>query len=318
MRLFNLLLLLCTMLIIPTAVSAQLADQSGNPPENTALAVNIMGEQAQHEAATAPPPPLPDYLSKKQVTFTPQEREALQLVRKWQSSAITPHIAQDGGKIIFAYGASVPTLVCAPFRVSDLELQKGETVNDIILGDNARWHTDIVRVGTNITTPHIIFKPLDTSLSTSVIITTNRRAYHINLKSDRDHYMPVAGFIYPNEINTKLASVETKIIQKQDHLRNEEGVDISNLDFGYRIEGKTAWKPVQVFNDSVKTYIKMPNSVSHGEMPVLLVENKAGQALVNYRIRNNTFVVDQLFERAVLIIGVGSDQQKVTIEWEKA
>ncbi len=72
-----------------------------------------------------------------------------------------------------------------------------------------------------------------------------------------------------------------------------------------------------MFNDGVKTYIKMPDTVNQGEMPVLLVENKSGQALVNYRVRNNSFVVDQLFEEAVLIVGVGSDQEKITIRWER-
>ncbi len=324
MRVF--LFIFAVLLLFPLSATAQQPDDApplpkkqSKKPYDGPLQFNdvSLGDDSGQSVVTAPPPPVPDFISNKQVTFTPQEREALRLASEWEKNAISPFIAQEGGKIVFAYGASVPTLVCAPLRISDLELQRGETVNDIVIGDSARWHTDIVEVGSGLTTPHVIFKPLDASLETSVVITTNLRAYHVTLKSDRSNFTPFAGFSYQKEIHTGLASARKKIEQKQEHFRNEEGVDISNLDFRYAVEGKPRWKPVQVFNDSVKTYIKMPASVAQGEMPVLLVENKKGQALVNYRINNNTFVVDQLFEKAVLIVGVGSDQEKVTIEWEK-
>jgi type IV secretory pathway VirB9-like protein len=34
---------------------------------------------------------------------------------------------------------------------------------------------------------------------------------------------------------------------------------------------------------------------------------------VNYRVRGNYYIVDKLFQQAALIVGVGSDQQKVEI-----
>ncbi len=330
-------LILLLVLIWPTASGAEYPEQRPlnraeqrlakmreadvPPPYEQELRFNVVERPGTNDGYEydAAPPPIPNYISNRQVTFTPQEREALRLAKEWRASAISPHMALQGGKIVFAYGVSVPTLVCAPLRISDLELQQGEMVNDVVIGDSARWQTDIVHVGANgMSTPHIIFKPLDASLETSVLITTNRRAYHLTLKSDREQYTPFAGFVYPQDIQIRLASARAKVEQKQEHLRNEEGVDISNLDFGYEISGKARWRPIQVFNDGVKTYIKMPQSISRGEMPVLLVETASGQALVNYRIRNNTFVVDQLFDEAFLIVGVGSDQEKVTIEWEKS
>ena len=38
-----------------------------------------------------------------------------------------------------------------------------------------------------------------------------------------------------------------------------------------------------------------------------------GEALVNYRLQGDRFIVDQLFDKAMLIAGVGSKQTKVTI-----
>ena len=37
------------------------------------------------------------------------------------------------------------------------------------------------------------------------------------------------------------------------------------------------------------------------------------EKIVNYRFINNRFVVDSIFKEAILIMGVGSDQEKVTI-----
>ncbi len=259
----------------------------------------------------------PSYISNRKVILTPQEQEALRLAKDFERKAVKP-IMSKGGKVTFVYGASVPTLLCVPFKISDLELQQGEIVNSVILGDSARWHSDILQVGGGgVNTPHVVFKPVDSGLETSAVITTNRRVYHVNLKSQRAKFMPYAGFIYMNEARQHLASAQAKIEAKQAHYTTPQGQDISNLDFAYQIKGKARWKPIQVFNDGVKTYIKMPDNINQGEMPVLLVENKTGQALVNYRVRNNSFVVDQLFEEAVLIVGVGSNQEKITIKWDR-
>jgi len=91
-------------------------------------------------------------------------------------------------------------------------------------------------------------------------------------------------------------------------------VDLSGLDFAYKVSGKASWKPVQVFNDGQQTFIRLPDSASKTEAPVLLAMKGKREQLVNYRVHNNTFVVDGLFEHLALISGVGRDQVKVTIK----
>jgi len=48
-------------------------------------------------------------------------------------------------------------------------------------------------------------------------------------------------------------------------------------------------------------------------MPMLLVSSTSGESLVNYRVKDNTYIVDQLFKEAYLIIGAGNNQERVTI-----
>ena len=70
---------------------------------------------------------------------------------------------------------------------------------------------------------------------------------------------------------------------------------------------------MRVYNDGTKTIIQMPPKMRQTEAPSLLVMNNDGEALVNYRLQGDRFIVDQLFEKAMLIAGVGSKQTKITI-----
>ena len=48
----------------------------------------------------------------------------------------------------FVFGATLPTVVCAPLYVCDLVLQAGEAVNDLNIGDSVRWQITPATQGT--------------------------------------------------------------------------------------------------------------------------------------------------------------------------
>ena len=50
--------------------------------------------------------------------------------------------------------------------------------------------------------------------------------------------------------------------------------------------------------------------------PVLLLEERKQMQIVNYRVRDGCYVVDRLFQKAVMINGVGKHQQRVEIRKE--
>ena len=55
------------------------------------------------------------------------------------------------------------------------------------------------------------------------------------------------------------------------------------------------------------------------EAPALMIEAGGGTQMVNYRLVNSkTFVADRLFDRAVLVAGVGREQDRVTIAYTGA
>jgi type IV secretion system protein VirB9 len=66
-------------------------------------------------------------------------------------------------------------------------------------------------------------------------------------------------------------------------------------------------------DDGAKTYIQMPIETIHRELPVLVVKGPNGSEMVNYRVKDNTYIVDRLFDRAALLLGSGKHQVKVEL-----
>ena len=55
-------------------------------------------------------------------------------------------------------------------------------------------------------------------------------------------------------------------------------------------------------------------TVASQEAPVLFVVSGGQNRIVNYRMKSNMMIVDYLVDRAILVSGVGWDQQKITIQ----
>lgn len=231
--------------------------------------------------------------------------------REWQhdDGVIAPG---DDGKVNILFGASQPQIVCAPLQVCDIELQAGEQVSNVNVGDIVRWKISAARSGEGVDQKvHLILKPVEANLNTSLIITTSRRVYHIALHSNPVTYMARVGFIYPDEVPLDadaLARVNPEVGQKS------YGGRADGLDFNYRISGKARWKPDRVYNDGLKTYIDMPSSLDSTAAPALLVlDETRKEKLVNYRVVDHRYIVDQLFDRAALISGVGKSGSRIEI-----
>jgi len=275
---------------------------------------------APNKAAPGELPDLPLetlYFGGENPVLTPSEERALKIAREWQAKAatqLTPVPGPDGA-IQFLYGAVQPSIVCAVMQVTDIELQAGEQINNISIGDSARWLVEPAVTGASVAeVQHIILKPMDVGLETSLIVTTNRRTYHFRLKSHKTQYMPKVSFIYPDAVQARfLALKERQTEEKEKNTIPETQEYLGNLDFAYRISGSAPWKPVRVYNDGVKTIIQMPPKMKQTEAPSLLVLNGDEEVMVNYRLQGDRFIVDQLFNKAMLIAGVGSKQTKITI-----
>jgi len=264
------------------------------------------------------------YFNTQNPALTPQEQAGIDLAKQWSTGgndSITP-IAGANGTIKFLYGTQQPSIVCAVLQVCDLALQAGELVNSINLGDTARWTIEPAITGSGATeVQHLIIKPMDVGLETSLVITTNRRAYHVRLRSHRTDYMPQVAFIYPEDAMAKWDAIQRRERQQRDDRTiPQTGEYLGDLSFDYDLSGKAKWKPVRVYNDGRKTIIEMPTVMEQTEAPSLLVVRGEGRrirnedtVMVNYRIQGHRYIVDTVFDRAILVAGVGRRQDRVTI-----
>ncbi|MDR3038235.1 MAG: P-type conjugative transfer protein TrbG [Candidatus Adiutrix sp.] len=256
--------------------------------------------------------PAPDFLSPAVIPLSPKEEEALRLSRDWSERQISP-LQTPEGKVVYLHGLSLPTVIGAPMQISDIELEPGESVNEILVGDTTRWLVESGLSGGG--TTHIFVKPLDAGLQTSLVVTTDRRVYHLKLVSQKEGFNQYIGFLYQGQAKV-LADQDRKERQWATGEIGGQAVDLSSLDFNYRVTGKAPWKPVQVFNDGRQTFLRLPDSAAKAEVPVLLALQGRREQIVNYRVHHNTFIVDGLFEHLALISGVGRDQQRVNIRRE--
>ncbi|WP_027156726.1 P-type conjugative transfer protein TrbG [Methylobacter luteus] len=268
------------------------------------------------------------YFSKNNPTLTAQEKAAIAIAKRWEAGASTGlnPVPGSNGAIHFLYGAQQPSIVCAVLQVCDVALQAGELVNSIHLGDTARWTVEPAITGSgSAETQHLIIKPMDVGLETSLVVTTNRRTYHFKLRSHRTQYMPQVAFTYPEDALAKWDAIRSyKTQEREQKTIPQTGEYLGDLNFDYDLDGDAAWMPVRVFNDGSKTILQMPEAMAQTEAPTLLVMRKEGglftddeTVMVNYRVQGDRYIVDTVFDKAILIAGVGDGQDRVTITRRK-
>ena len=105
------------------------------------IPLSVLAAQSAKTGGELPDLPLEAlYFGGENPALTPSEERALRIAREWQAKAatqLTPVPGPDGA-IQFLYGAVQPSIVCAVMQVTDIELQPGEQINNINIGDSAR------------------------------------------------------------------------------------------------------------------------------------------------------------------------------------
>jgi type IV secretion system protein VirB9 len=221
-----------------------------------------------------------------------KERHAVILARRWRNRREMPQPGEDG-VIRYLFGATLPTVVCAPLQICNLALQPGEVVHDVQVGDSVRWKISpsISGSGREQTT-HLIIKPVDAGLVSSLNVATNRRTYAIKLVSTQRDWMPLVAFNYPDDMQQQWFAYRQTVAFGAAANRLPTGENTANLDFGFQLGGDDpSWKPLRVYTDGAKTYIEFPRAISFTSAPALVALDSTGgwfssgsTQMVNYPI----------------------------------
>lgn len=203
-----------------------------------------------------------------------------------------------------------------PGQVTDIALQTGEKLvgpGPVAAGDTARWMIGNTISGTGAGQQvHILVKPTRSDIATNLVINTDRRTYHIELRSNAQTYMASVSWSYPQD---DLIALRQAALEEERAAPLASGLDISRLDFGYAISGdKPDWRPVRAFDDGIRVYVEFPQAAAQRELPPLFAVGPGGRAeIVNYRVSGRYMIVDRLFQSAELRLGDGRRQLKVRI-----
>ena len=217
--------------------------------------------------------------------------------------------AYKAGLVTFAYGSGIPTVVCALLELTDLAFEKGESILSVQLGDSVRWNIESAISGSaNDSVEHLIVKPLEAGLKTSLLITTDRRTYHIRLKSTEADFMPAVVFSYPNSLklpSKKHYGDDSYLQYTSNYDSNEDHNDYSETNsslkyyssvqnvsyegnsrpalnvaatyndstqrrnYNYSVDGDSKIIPQNVYDDGKRTFIVMNNPINSSYLPVL-------------------------------------------------
>lgn len=203
-------------------------------------------------------------------------------------------------------------LYAAPERVTDIALQPGETLTSVAAGDTVRWTVGDTTSGNGEAKRiHILVKPFSAGLRTNLVISTDRRVYHLALESTARAAMAAISWTYPQD---ELIAIRRQREAADAARPLASGLAVDSLNFNYDISGdKPAWRPLRAFDDGRQTYIQFAPMLSVGEAPPLFVIGEDGEAsLVNYRVAGRYYIVDRLFAAAELRLG-GKKQKIVRI-----
>lgn len=204
-----------------------------------------------------------------------------------------------------------------PERITDIAFETGEAILSIGGGDSQRWTISETQSGKEpYLRKHIFVKPHQQDISTNLVVTTDKRTYHIEIHAlAHIPYQASVSWRYPS--SPIIISNEMVGAKKEQKLETPmSGVGQRQLNFNYHFvaQERPAWMPRRVFDDGHKTYVEFPEAMQDSEAPILFGLSPAKQhEVLNYRRHKNFYIVDHLVDIAELTVG-GKTQIKVGVE----
>ena len=202
----------------------------------------------------------------------------------------------DAARYVYTYApGAIFELYANPNFISTILLEEGETLTNVAAGDTSRWQvSEASAEGLNGFRTILLVKPAAAGLRTNIVLVTDRRTYLVEAVSQ-------AGEAYSAEIAWCYPDAEQSA-------HTQGGA----LNFDYRVRVlrgvRPAWTPLRVFDDGRRTWIEFAEATQASELPPLFVITGEGAELVNYRIDGRRYMVDRVFDRAELRLGVRAEQ----------
>lgn len=197
--------------------------------------------------------------------------------------------------------------------ITVIKLEANEDVLYIAGGNTEGFMLDQTRGGKD-GSSLVYIKPLFEDLDTNIIITTDKRVYYFDVKTSKSMFNPMVRFNYPLETQIIAYADETRVkeltapITTDKKLSETMSYIPSNevRDLNYEIKDSNIISPDLVYNNGVKTFVRMKKGIQ--EMPILEVLDANGKPeKVNQRVEEKDgykfFIVDKIFEQGQTKLG---------------
>ena len=129
----------------------------------------------------------------------------------------------------------------APGQVTDIALQEGEQLvgaGPVAAGDTVRWLIGDTVSGRGASARvHILVKPVRSDITTNLVINTDRRTYHIELRANPSVYMASVSWTYPQD---ELIALQQAQEAEARAAPIAASIPVEALNFAYRLSGDRA------------------------------------------------------------------------------
>jgi type IV secretion system protein VirB9 len=259
--------------------------------------------------ATSAREPLMESLVRRARPNGPISTEGVQRVAAVNRQATEQPRAFVSAKQVLPFSSgAIYQVYAAPGVVTDIALQPGEGLVAVAAGDTARWVIGDTTSGSGTEKrTHILVKPFASGLATNLVITTDRRSYHLQLTATARTAMAALSWIYPAD---QLIALRRAAEQAAAAAPIADGLAVDSLHFDCAISGdQPTWRPLRAFDDGRQTFVEFPAQVALGEAPPIFIIGPTKEAeLVNYRVRGRFYVIDRIFDAAELRLGTRKQQ----------
>ena len=171
---------------------------------------------------------------------------------------------------VYAAPGRSPTSRCSPASSSSAPgpIAAGDTVRWII-GDTESGRGDRAQV-------HILVKPTRPDLMTNLVINTDRRTYHLELRSTRVDLHGLGLLAISAGPAHRACAARTQRAEAAQPVAT--GVDLlrAQLPLSHR-RRPPPWRPLRAFDDGRQVFIEFPRGIGQGEMPPLFVIGPEGR-----------------------------------------
>lgn len=217
-----------------------------------------------------------------------------------------PALADDARLIERVYAENEVVRIDGRIGVqATIGFAEDELIENVAVGDSAKW-----QITPNKRANLLFVKPLENGARTNMTVVTDRRTYFFDLvASVRAEPIYLLRFRYPEEERLAAEKAEEERVMalneaEQDIIEGGEGAtptDPAMLNFAWSRKGDAGLMPSRIYDDGKYTYLLWPAERS---VPAILIENEQGQeGPVNYSVRGNTIVIDEVPALIVLRTG---------------